>query len=146
MTPGYLVNQMQGSRRQPGTNIEWAVRDQKQELGDASPGKPQGPALWLLHRNGISCSPNWVGATGELFQWLETIFQNISVGLVRALVGGRVSVRALRGCRLVQALRRTSRQVHAVSLHSRVVGATLVSGSLGSSSLLLYQAMAKDFG
>lgn len=65
------------------------------------------------------------------------------MGLVRAL-GGRGVPSPER--RVSPSTEANQPQVHAVSLHSRVEGATLVSGSRGSSSLLLYQAMANDFG
>lgn len=76
VTPGYLIiTKSTTASRQPATNIEWAVRNQGQELGDQGPWKPWGPALWLLQRKNISCFLSGLGATGELFQWLEMIYK-----------------------------------------------------------------------
>lgn len=96
MTPGYLVNQMHGSLRQPGTKIECAVRDQKQELwgGGCKSRETPGTCLVIVTQERYFLLSKLGGGHRRIISMTWDHFSKYFSGLLQALCvcgGGWVS-------------------------------------------------------
>lgn len=62
VTPGYLITKSTTAYGQPATNIEWAVKKQKQELGDARSLEALGTCPVIVTREKYFLLSEWGGS------------------------------------------------------------------------------------